>query len=308
MARREGNSLGLVDESAFERWYGADRRHAEAYDRIAALWQIAGQVAPKEPRHRFTTVRPSFSVPQPLAAAASLLIFVAIGASTILTMREDPTLSPPVVLATAIGEIRPYALPDGSHVVLDTRSKARIAYSGSLRRIALLAGRARFIVRREARPFAVDAAGRHLIATDTIFDVSVIGPEPEVRLLAGSLEVRRSGWTTGMTVARLRTGDEVVLAGGREPVRRRIGGDGIAWPKHMLEFDATPLAEAVMLVNRYSHVPIRIAEPALDMTTISGAYRTGDTVGFARSVAVALGIHDRRLPDGSILLAKGRAI
>ena len=34
------------DRAAFERWRGADQRHAEAYDRVAAIWNHARRLSP----------------------------------------------------------------------------------------------------------------------------------------------------------------------------------------------------------------------------------------------------------------------
>ena len=110
-----------------------------------------------------------------------------------------------------------------------------------------------------------------------------------------------------MPVARLRAGDDVVLMRTGPPASRRSGRAGMSWTRRMLEFDATPLREAIALANRYSRTQVRLGDPALGRRTVSGAYHVGDARAFARTLAVAFGLKLERDEDGTIVLVAARA-
>jgi transmembrane sensor len=304
VARCRGNPAEC-DEQEFQGWYCRSDKHAAAYDRMSAIWDASGQVlllsASAPSRNGGSNYFPS----RRMALAASLVAVIVLAAGAFFQSRTDAEPRP-ILLASAVGEIVPYILSDGSRIVLDTQSKVAIEISKHERRLSLLSGRARFIVARDPRPFTVFAAGRQIVATGTTFDVSVIDADPAVHLLEGSLEVRGRGWTQGRPVARLRAGDDVVLVSSGGPLGRETNRTGASWTNYMLEFETTPLREAVALANRYSQTQIRLKDPALGSRQISGAFHVGDAEAFARSLAVAFGFATARAADGTIVLSDPR--
>ena len=64
----------------------------------------------------------------------------------------------------------------------------------------------------------------------------------------------------------------------------------------MLQFDDAPLAQAVEQVNRHGEPDVRLGDPGLAGLRVTGAFRTGDTAGFAQSIANAF---DLELESGS---------
>ena len=213
VARRRGNPAESVEEE-FRGWYNRSDRHAAAYDRISAIWDASGQISLQPASAPSRNGTNSYFAGGRLALAASLLALIVLAAGALLQARTvaEPR---PILLASAVGEIVPYTLSDGSRIVLDTQSKVAIEISKHERRLLLLSGRARFMVARDPRPFAVFAAGREIVATGTTFDVSVIEADPSVHLLEGSLEIRGRGWTKG------RPGG--ALARGRRRRARQLG-------------------------------------------------------------------------------------
>ena len=303
VARRKGNPQAAAEDD-FQRWYRESDRQAEAYDRMAAIWELSGRTS--APAVRDSVNDNARSVAGRVAIAASLLAILVAGALALMAGRSAGTEPGPLLLASTIGEVAPYRLADGSQVVLDTASRVEVRYSPTRRQLVLLTGRARFTVADDARPFAVAAARHEVVGRATTFEVSLIGGEPEVRLIEGSLAVRRVGWRAGAPEARLSAGDEVVLVRSGPPKRRKARGSASAWTRHMLEFDATPLGEAIALANRYSTTQIRLSDSALALRRVSGAYRVGDAAAFARSIAVAFGLEVGAQPDGTIVLAEPR--
>lgn len=70
----------------------------------------------------------------------------------------------------------------------------------------------------------------------------------------------------------------------------------------MLQFDNTPLTQAVAEANRHSRTRITLAAPSIGELKISGAFRAGDAGAFAESLAAAFSLHLERQPDGTLVL------
>lgn len=103
-----------------------------------------------------------------LALAASLLVAF-LGATFLLGSR---LLATPTY-ATGVGEQRSIRLPDGSRVVLDSRSQLRVDFTPGVRQVDLLQGQALFYVVRDLqKPFLVRAGGAVVRDVGTQFDVN----------------------------------------------------------------------------------------------------------------------------------------
>lgn len=307
---RLGAGADGENHSAFRRWYETDRRHAEAYDRMAAIWSGASQISasPAAATIDETTPRASPS-PFGLALAACLVGGIALALVLLLGPRWLPDSAGQQLqsFATAIGEIREVALPDGSRLVLDSSSRVETRFTTSERMLTLSEGRARFIVAHESRPFVVRAGSNEVVATGTIFDVSLIQNRLAVVLLQGSVEVRQRRDGRSGVAQRLEAGQRLVIRGEAPAVRQSATRGETRWPTRMFEFDDTPLQEAVALVNRYSRVQLRLGGGRIGDLRVSGAYRAGDLNGFARSLAAAFSLRLETRPDGSLLLVDPRS-
>ena len=299
------------DRAAFKRWHGADPRHAEAYARIASIWNRSTQLAPSKSVDavvRGRDLRRPQSFGRALAASLVAVILVSV---LLLGPRWLPGSAPeqaPMHFAAAVGEIKEIDLPDGSRLILDSASRVDAAFTETGRNLTLQEGRARFRVAHEARPFAVHAGSREVIATGTLFDVSLIGGDTAVVLLEGSVEVRALGSRRGIgpKVERLKPGQKLILSASAPAQRRQATSGERNWPGRMLEFDDTRLDEAAALANRYGGVQLRLDNERIRGLRVTGAFRAGDVAGLARSLAAAFGLRLVTLPDGSLLLADAK--
>lgn len=71
----------------------------------------------------------------------------------------------------------------------------------------------------------------------------------------------------------------------------------MAWRRSEAVFDDVPLSDAVAEMNRYSRQPVILVDDESSKgLRISGLFRTGDNVAFARAVAALYGlvVHDRQ--------------
>jgi transmembrane sensor len=120
-----------------------------------------------------------------LAVAAALAL--AIGAAALWQSARFPTYT------TDIGERRSITLADGSTVNLNARSRLRIEFSRSERRVELIEGQALFQVSKDKnRPFVVSSGDARVRAVGTQFDVYRKATGTTVTVLEGRVAVYSS--------------------------------------------------------------------------------------------------------------------
>lgn len=290
-------------ERKLRAWRDADPRHAAAFDRVLRSYEQAGLLrhAARPPRE---AVRPAVrhSEPRPrraLAAAAAIAVLLPGG---ILLVRSGPRFGATnaVMLTTRVGEIRRVALADGSKVTLDTATKFEVLIGRSHRSARLSSGRVRLEIARGDQPFVVQTASATVSAREGVIDVERGDGHDRVRVLTGAADVRAVGQEPGSHLA-VGAGHAVTVDPGRAQ-RADSMAPGVDWTRGMLQFDATPLREAVALANRYSDQPI-VLDPDLQGLRVTGAFRAGDTAGLARALAAAFGLSLRQSVDGRLLLS-----
>lgn len=295
-------------ERDFQSWYAADARHAAAFDGVRQTYEQAGLLRhsrtiaaiPDESavRMRRRSLRPAFAV----AAAA-----IALAALGILVIRGSGLLfgTDAMMLTTKVGEIRQVDLPDGSKVTLDTATNVEIEVGPWHRRAQLKYGRARFQVAQGGAPFVVESRAIRISTRKGVVDVEQGARQDEVQLLAGAADVRDSRQPRASALA-LAPGDAVTIdPHGAE--RKHIMPSQPDWPSGMLQFDETPLGEAVALANRYSQEHILLVG-RLDTLRVTGAFCAGDTPGLAKALAAAFQLSLRRAPDGSWVLSRSPSL
>ena len=303
-----------AERAEFERWYASNTDHAAAYDRLSNLFDTAGRAS----RPVATTEELPARIGRPQArplryglaiatVGAALLAFFFLSARTTSPLSDGREQF--AAFSTA-GEERRIALEDGSEMILSAGSTVEVSLSGNERRLRLTRGEARFSVAHERRPFVVDANGTEVIARGTRFIVRVASGATTVALIEGSVDVSYAHVGGGeRRLTRLSPGERLVVES------RSVGGSAgapvgraavreprdVAAPA-MLEFDETPLEVAVEQANRGSSPLVRLMDPSLASLRVSGAFRQGDTIGFARSIAAAFNLKLERARDGSLLL------
>lgn len=202
----------------------------------------------------------------------------------------------PLQLNTRVGEIRTFALQDGSSVTLDTDSLLAVAFTSHERGLRLIRGRGRFSVAHAAQPFVVRAGGGSVTAHGTVFDVGLTsGDEVHVHLLRGEIDVEmpsmpKSGNTMTQT-KRLAPGEQLTF--GAMSLQEQLPPAAAAavdsnWPENVRDFDNIRLADLVSEANRYATTPLVLSSPDLGDLRISGTFRIRDTRKLADNLAVML--------------------
>jgi transmembrane sensor len=185
------------------------------------------------------------------------------------------------LIETGIEETRVVALEDGSRVVLDRRSRLRVAFTAAARDVELLDGQAHFEVAKNThRPFRVRTRSAEVVAVGTMFDVATLQARTTVTLIEGRVNVRTLSGTAQVEpkVEALVPGQQLGIASDGQFLDKRVVKieNITAWQRGTIVLDDMPLPEALAAMNRYSMTQIVIRGPALQSRRVSGVFRIGD--------------------------------
>ncbi|HEX5185026.1 MAG TPA: FecR domain-containing protein [Allosphingosinicella sp.] len=294
---------------AFEAWRRTSPAHAEAYDEASAIFEASSVLRQGElakgrelPRAAGRGWRVGYALAAAVVLVALLSAVFLSGAHTFAPGRSDRWSAQ---YATSAGETRQIELPDGSHMTLWGGSAANVAFDDAERRITLTSGHGRFAVAHEERPFRVAAGRAEVVAHGTLFDVSLSGGRARVELIEGSVDVSYPAPRPGNSerrVRRLQPGQQIVVGEVPQPQAALGSAAQVRAAPAMLQFDETPLADAVAESNRRGGPTIRLADPSIGALRVTGAFRAGDANGLAEALAAAFHLRIERLPYGTLVL------
>lgn len=213
---------------------------------------------------------------------------------------QEQALQWQAAFATPRGQRMDPLLPDGSTLALDADSRAEAAFDARRRTVRLLRGAAFFAVCTEAeRPFVVEAGGVTVTVLGTRFGVEL---DPAggvlVQVQAGRVRVERGGQVLAHA---LTAGQGLAVPPGTSPARS-VDGPAAPWREGRLHFDATPLADAVQRLSRYSRMDLRTDARAAFLR-VSGTVEIAQAHDWLQALPAALPVRLVRQPDGSVLLA-----
>lgn len=279
-----------ADRAEFEIWR-AHPDNAAAYARAERDWILVGGASPEViDMHRDVPVSPARPSPRWALAAALLLALSLALAWTVMGQHG----AKPVVAENRSGEI---VLDDGTRVTLTDGATLRSQFGPDERRVFLSGGRARFTVAHDAsRPFRVEAAGSETTALGTVFEIDLMGAQPVVHLIRGSVEVRAVAKPE--TPLLLRPGERATVAGAgpqlvaaratkQSPMQSPVQGTDSA---SLLIADELPLGAVIDRANHRNETKIVLEDAALASRLVSGRFDVADARSLSRKLAAALDI------------------
>ncbi|WP_160000445.1 FecR domain-containing protein [Roseomonas sp. 18066] len=292
----------------FAAWRDADPSHARAWQDAEVLWDLAEapgqQVAQEEAaalgaylramddgkaRRRRTT----------RVAGAALALLLMLGGGGLWL--ERPALYQDLLAdaATARGERRQVALPDGSTVLLEADSALDWRFDGTARRLRLLRGAGFFAVRPDAVPFIVEAAGGEVRVRGTRFETRLVGEEAMVTLAEGSVAVTPGGEATATVL----TPGQRLRFGGRRGAAESVSLDqALAWRDGRFAFHRMPLAEVLEELGRYRPGRILLLDAALGRQPVSGSFSLDDPDAALAALQSGLGFRLRQVAGRLVLV------
>lgn len=261
------------EEAEARAWRARSPAHEQAFQDAERLWRgmepLRGRVhALKDKERVLWPRRTAFR----WGAAAAMLALVMLAVL-------DRTATFTVWLAdhrTGTGQQQTLHLADGTVAHLNTDTALSVHYDAGVRRVALLAGEADFVVAKDpSRPFLVDAGGGTIEAVGTDFVVRRNGRWVTVTMLEGTTRVSYTDTSPqGEAAVPLHAAQRVAYSpdsglGSVEPVDLRLEA---AWRRGKLIFEAAPLSTVLDEINRYR--PGRVWVLRHDLTTlpVSGVF------------------------------------
>ena len=327
LARLRADDADEGDRRAFERWLEEDDSHREAFRRASFAWDAADQARQDE---RIAALRQWAMTPQRparrpfrwggialggMAAAALAALLVVPDAARVLPdpVREVASVAPERDirrLETQVGQRASARFADGTMVTLNTDTVINVPRWEEERIVELVRGEAHFAVATDPqRPFSVIVAGKRVTALGTRFDVRLDEDESvSVTLVEGRVRVAPDevgGPASAAPSAEMNPGTRLIVP--RAGEWRLAAADterSTSWLRGQIIFDRDSLGHAVREMNRYSEVELRLADPRLAATPVSGVFHVGRVEEFASALeAYGLVRVGRRLPDAIELRA-----
>ncbi len=242
------------------------------------IWETMGSARRQPARSGLASVHISR---RQLVAASVASVAVATGALVFNGRAEAVTYE------TGVGEQYHVVLADGTQAFLDTSTRLRAAFDGNARLVELECGRCNFNVREDDnRPFVVNAADEHIVAGRTALDVLRDGKDVTVTLIRGSAAVS-GGRLAAEKPCVLKAGERLTVRHSEIRIDTPDLSRVLAWQTGQIVFENTMLADVVQDLNRYSVVKLEADSTAAQLR-ISGVFRVGDNVAFARLLVALL--------------------
>ncbi|AJR23352.1 FecR family protein [Sphingobium sp. YBL2] len=297
-------------EPDFKAWLARGALHRAAYNKVAEIFTDSGRVDDPD-KSRGNEKPRSGPGKRGLAMIALLIGMGAISAKVMFHVglgrqeagRLQDASPDQFTIASAVGQIRRVALPDGSSILLDTNSEVQVAFTSKDRRLRLVRGRARFEVAHEQRPFNVAAGAGTVTARGTIFDVRLAeSGKVSVALLRGAVDVTvaDSGTTTRQ---RLRPGEKTIFAPRLETPLPIAAQELNLWTQAKGEFHDEPLIDIVAEANRYARRPIQIGDVETGRLRVSGIFSLKDTAALSIKLAALFDL-EREVSRERIILRR----
>jgi transmembrane sensor len=288
LARLSADHRTEADEAAFQAWLAASPAHQAAFEEATMIWELAGGV----PREMLRdTPRASRIGRREVLAGLTVGAAVA-GGLVFLGGRAEAK-----VYETAVGERRRIVFEDSSIATLDTDTRIVVKFSEAERLVDLQRGRVNFHVSADrTRPFIVSGAKETIVARQSNFDVRRDGENISVVLIDGRASVDSDGKT-----AVLGKGDRLVSSAEGTHLDKPSLLPLLAWQKGQAILENEKLGDAIAEMNRYSAVKLAVGDNAAAGLRVSGVYKVGDNLGFARSIARLLPLRVEQT-DGKVLL------
>jgi transmembrane sensor len=273
------------------RWLAAGKTHKRAFELATEIWDEAGALRGGAVVHLVRSKQPTMrvSLSQAMLASAAAVVVVVVG-SVLWFHRAG--------VATGVGEQRSLTLVDGSRILLNTSTRVVVRYDKDVRHVELVKGEALFdVVKNVHRPFVVTAGKQQVTALGTSFDVRRDEHQVSVTLVEGKVavapvaELVDAVMPARTQVEVLHPGQRLTFAAGRAPRRDQPQMEKVtAWQRGQISLDSLSLADAVAEMNRYSIVQLQIERPEAAAVRVSGIFRAGDSLSFARAVAQTYGL------------------
>lgn len=259
------------------------------------------QVAPVYKPH------PVFSLFIKISVAASLLLLSGAGYLAYRRMETLKQQSVYTIVKVPVGTMKIITLTDHSVVTLVSGAvfKYPAAFSATNRKVFLISGKGFFeIAKDKKRPFTVYAAKLSTTALGTSFTVENYPAYQmeKIRLFTGKVQIgsREDSFspvqlTPGQQYSHLGKAGKKVIFETSEQVRPYTENG-------MLEFENTPMNEALIRVASFYHTSIQFDDDQLKGYTINGAFKNEPVGDVLHTLLFTHHLKLKKIPEGYAIM------
>lgn len=281
----------------FEAWLAEHPQHRDEFQVLQGLW-TAADLLPAKRLQALCETPPARRKRQPLVryAVAASVLAVALGLGLFSGLNHPTTYT--ADYSTALNERRHVALPDGSVIDLNSRSRVLVRYEKDRRGIELMEGEALFSVEHDSRrPFVVEAGSGKVTVTGTRFDVRRDLTETRVAVEQGTVKVQGQGPDVISLTAGL--GTRVDAKGVVAAAYAVNPAELTAWRSGKLVFNNASLADVAAEVSRYREKPLTVSNDKVGNLRLTSVFKADNTDALLKALPSILPVAVRTLDDGS---------
>jgi transmembrane sensor len=298
--RLQEPNVSVEQRQRFDAWLNAHSQHREEFRLLQDLW-AAADLLPTSRLQALAETPPARRQRRPMlryAVAASVLA-VALGLGLFSGLNHPGAYR--AEFATAPGERKHVALPDGSVIDLNSRSRLQVRYEQDRRVIELSAGEAMFSVEHDgSRPFIVEAGSGRVTVTGTRFDVRRDATQTRVAVEQGTVKVQgRHAPDNEFINLTAGLGTLVDAQGKVLPAYAVNPAQLTAWRNGKLVFNNASLGEVAAEVSRYRDKPLTVSQPNVASLRLTSVFKSDDTDALLKALPSILPVTVRTLADGS---------
>ncbi|WP_236177298.1 MULTISPECIES: FecR family protein [Pseudomonas] len=284
----------------FEAWLNEHPQHRDEFQLLQGLW-TAADLLPAPRLKALCETPPARRQRRPLLryAVAASVVAVALGLGLFSGLNHPQGYSAEFV--TALGERKHVALPDGSMIDLNSRSRLQVRFEKDRRLIELTEGEAMFSVEHDtSRPFVVEAGSGKVTVTGTRFDVRRDVTQTRVAVEQGTVKVQgRDAADADFISLTAGLGTRIDAQGKVAPAYAVNPAELTAWRSGKLVFNNASLGEVAEQVSRYRDKPLTVANPAVANLRLTSVFKSDNTDALLKALPSILPVAVRTLADGS---------
>ncbi|MBP5951771.1 FecR family protein [Pseudomonas sp. P42] len=298
--RLQEPAVSADEQQRFDAWLNQHPQHRDEFQLLQGLW-TAADLLPAPRLKALAENQPARRERRPLlryAVAASVLA-VALGLGLFSGLNHPGGYS--AEFSTALGERKHVALPDGSVIDLNSRSRLQVRYETDRRLIELSEGEAMFSVEHDAsRPFVVEAGSGKVTVTGTRFDVRRDVTQTRVAVEQGTVKVQGHDAPDNEFINLTAGLGTHVDAQGKVAAAYAVNpAELTAWRSGKLVFNNARLSEVAAEVSRYREQPLTVGNPGVANLRLTSVFKSDNTDALLKALPNILPVDIRTLADGS---------
>ena len=284
--RLHGCTATAAEKKSWRQWHDAHPDHARAWQHLQSITGALHGLNADGVGYRTLHTAPTSASRRHL-----LGLFVGAAAGTGWMVTRTPQWKQLAAdYRSGTGERQRHTLPDGTELLLGTRSAVALNFARPERRVRLLQGEALFTTGHPPGelgelPFVVETAEGLVRAIGTRFTVRQNSGMTQVAVFQGAVEIHPVDASPGSPPLRLDAGQVVVFERTHAHDPGAAGERELAWSQGQLWVDNQRLDDFLIELGRYRSGWLRV-DPAVAGLRFSGAFPLGAEGGVANTDAV----------------------